>query len=73
MSLDDLNLRQLQLETARALTVLPADNHSLSKFNKISEHDSHKWYKAVIQTYIDEFGGLPSVTGPSKEIKLVLP
>lgn len=69
--LDNLTLRQLQHEAARALLVLPADNNSLSKFNKMAAHNSQNWYKAVIQAYIDQFNGLPSEIGPGKEVKLL--
>lgn len=70
--LEKLTLRQLQTESARALVVIGATNNSISGFNREAYHNSQKWYKAVIKWYIDEYGDLPSVTGPGTEIKLVL-
>jgi hypothetical protein len=71
IDLDQLELRQLQLESARVLSIMHATNSNISKFNKQACHDSHSWYKAVIQWYIDEYGNLPSRTGPGKDIQLV--
>lgn len=71
--LDQLSLRQLQTESARALVVMGATNNSISSFNKQAHHDSQKWYRAVIQWYIDEHGGLPSECGPGTEVGLVMP
>ena len=70
--MDDLTLRELQTESARALSTMQATNNNIYKFNKLAHHDSQKWYRAVIQWYVDEYGDLPSRTGPGKEIKLVL-
>ena len=70
--LDKLSLRQLQTESARALSTMSATNNNIYKFNKLAHHDSQKWYRAVIEWYVDEYGDLPSKTGPGKEIKLVL-
>lgn len=70
--LTKLGLRQLQTESARALVVMGATNNSISSFNKVAHHNSQKWYKAVIEWYIDEYGDLPSKTGPGTEIKLIL-
>lgn len=72
MTLEKLTLRQLQTESARALVVMGATNNNISSFNKSAHHNSQKWYRAVIQWYIDEYGDLPSKTGPGTEIKLVL-
>ena len=70
--LNKLSLRQLQTESARALSTMSATNNNIYKFNKLAHHDSQKWYRAVIQWYVGEYGDLPSRTGPGKEIKLVL-
>ena len=70
--LDDLTLRELQTESARALSTMQATNNNIYKFNKLAHHDSQKWYRAVIQWYVDEYGDLPSRYGPGKDVKLVL-
>lgn len=70
--LDDLSIRQLQTESARALSTMQATNNNIHQFNKQAHHNSHNWYKAVIQWYINEYGDLPSKVGPGKEIKMVL-
>ena len=70
--MDDLTLRELQTESARALSTMSATNNNIYKFNKLAHHDSQKWYRAVIQWYVDEYGDLPSRYGPGKDVKLVL-
>ena len=70
--MDDLTLRELQTESARALSTMSATKNNIYKFNKKAHHDSQNWYRAVIEWYVDEYGDLPSKTGPGKEIKLVL-
>ena len=70
--IDDLTLRELQTESARALSTMQATNNNIYKFNKLAHHDSQKWYRAVIEWYVQEYGDLPSKTGPGKKIKLVL-
>lgn len=67
-----LTLRSLQQESARALAVMTATNHNLVKFNKQANHNSQNWYRAVISWYVDLYGGLPSCTGPGKDIKLIM-
>ena len=69
--MDDLTLRELQTESARALSTMSATNNNIYKFNKLAHHDSQKWYRAVIQWYVDEYGDLPSRTGPGVQIRLV--
>ena len=71
MDINDLTLRQLQTESARALSTMQATNNNIYKFNKLAHHDSQKWYRAVIQWYVDEYGDLPSRTGPGVQIRLV--
>jgi hypothetical protein len=70
--LDKLSLRELQIESAKALSLMQATNKNIWQFNKQAHHDSQNWYRAVIQWYIDQYGDLPSKTGPGKNIKLVL-
>ncbi len=70
--LDGMNTRELQREAARAISTMSADNNSIYKFNKVAQHNSLLWYKAVIVHYISEWGGFPSEVGPGQEIKLVM-
>lgn len=71
MDINDLTLRELQTESARALSTMQATNNNIHQFNKQAHHNSQNWYRAVIEWYIDEYGDLPSKTGPGKDIKLV--
>lgn len=71
MSVDKLSLRELQTESARALSTMQATNNNIWQFNQNAHHDSQKWYRTVIQWYIDEYGDLPSRVGPGKEVKLL--
>jgi len=71
MDLDNFTLRELQKESARALSTMQATNNNIFQFNKQAHHNSHNWYKAVIKWYIEQYGDLPSRTGPGKDIKLV--
>ena len=70
--LEELDLRDLQKEAARALATMPADNNSIHKFNKEAKHNSQLWYRAVIKFYIEEHGGLPSEMGPGTRVKLIM-
>ena len=72
MDINDFDLRTLQTESARALVAIEATNNNIFKFNQQAHHDSQNWYKAVIEWYINEYGGLPSHVGPGKDVKLVL-
>ncbi len=72
MDIDKLTLRQLQTESARALSTVEATNNNISQFNKLAHHDSHLWYKAVIEWYVNQYGDLPSKIGPGKDVKLLL-
>jgi hypothetical protein len=67
-----MQLRQLQKEAARALTALEATNNNIYQFNKQAHHNSQNWYQAVIDWYVEQYGGLPSEVGPGKEIELIL-
>lgn len=72
MAIDKLPLRTLQKEAARALSTMEATSNNISKFNKQAHHNSQNWYKAVIQWYVDEYGGLPSKVGPGVDVKLLI-
>tara|TARA_B100001287_G_scaffold274946_1_gene281420 strand:+ start:5591 stop:5812 length:222 start_codon:yes stop_codon:yes gene_type:complete len=69
--LDGLTLRDLQKESARALSTMQATNNNIHQFNKKAHHNSQMWYKAVIEWYIKQYGDLPSKVGPGKDVKLV--
>ncbi len=71
MDIDKLTKRQLQTESARALSTMQATNNNIYQFNKQAHHNSENWYKSVIKWYVNTYGGLPSKTGPGKEVKLV--
>lgn len=71
IDLDEMSIRELQKESARALSTMEATNNNIYQFNKQAHHNSQNWYKAVVQWYIDEYNGLPSEVGPGKEVKLV--
>jgi len=70
--LDGYDLRELQRESARAISTMKADNDSIYKFNKVAQHNSQLWYRAVIKYYMEEHGGLPSQIGPGVDVKLIL-
>ena len=73
VDLSSLSTRQLQEESARVLAAGNGfGNNELVQFNKIANHNSHDWYKAVIKWYIDQHGDLPSKTGPGKLVKLLM-
>ena len=71
MDVNNLTLRQLQQESARALATMQATNNNIYQFNKQAHHNSHNWYASVIRLYVDKYGGLPSQTGPGKDIIMV--
>ena len=73
MNIDLFPLRKLQIEAAKALTVMEAANNDIYKYNVQAYHNSQNWYKAVIKDYIGRYGGLPSEVGPAKDINLILP
>ncbi len=70
IDIDNLSLRTLQKESTRALLTMDGSSGGIAKFNKQAHHNSHLWYKAVIQYYIDEYGDLPCNIGPAKDIVL---
>lgn len=69
--ISQLKLRELQLLSARALSTMVASNNNIWQFNKQAHHNSQNWYRAVIQWYIDQHGGLPDEVGPGLEVKLL--
>ena len=71
MDISELSVRDLQKESARALSTMQATNNNIWQFNKRAHHNSHNWYVAVIEWYIEQYGDLPSRAGPGKDIKLV--
>ena len=72
MELNNLSVRRLQQESARALSTMQATINNIYQFNKLAHHNSQNWYKAVIDWYVEQYGDLPSKVGPGKEVKLVL-
>jgi hypothetical protein len=72
LDISELSVRELQKESARALSTIQATNNNIWQFNKQAHHNSQNWYKAVIAWYIDEYGDLPSNSGPGKDVKLIL-
>jgi len=74
ITVEDLSTRQLQRESSRALTsgAILATSDNLYKYNKSAPHNSHLWYKAIIEDYVKQYGGLPCKTGPGKDVKLIL-
>lgn len=72
LDISNLTLRQLQTESARALSTMQATNNNIWQFNKQAHHNSENWYKAVINWYVEQYGDLPSQTGPGKDVRLVL-
>ena len=72
MDISDLDVRQLQKESARALSTMQATNNNIWQFNKRAHHNSQNWYKAVIEWYVEQYGDLPSKTGPGKDVRLIL-
>ena len=73
MDLTELTARDLQKECARVLACGEGfGNHDLVRFNKMANHDSQAWYRAVIRWYVDQHGDLPSRIGPGKDVVLLL-
>ena len=72
MDINNLSVREMQKESARALSTIQATNNNIWQFNKQAHHNSQNWYIAVIEWYIKEYGDLPSRVGPGKDVKLIL-
>ena len=68
--LDNLDIRTLQKECARALLTMDGTSHGIARFNKLAHHNSQNWYKAVLREYIETHGGLPKDVGPAKNLVL---
>ena len=68
---DKMTLRDMQKESARALSTMQATNNNIHQFNKKAHHNSQMWYKAVIDWYVEKYGDLPSKAGPGKNVRLV--
>ena len=71
MDLSNFSVRQLQLESERALSTMQATNDDIWQFNKKEHQNSQNWYVAVIEWYVEQYGDLPSKTGPGKDVKLI--
>jgi hypothetical protein len=72
LDISNLTLRQLQTESARAISTIAATNNNIYQFNKQAHHNSQNWYTAVIKWYVEQYGDLPSKVGPGKDVVLVL-
>ena len=72
MDINELSVRELQTESARALSTMQATNNNIWQFNKVAHHNSQNWYKAVIEWYVEQYGNLPSKVGPGKDVKLIM-
>jgi hypothetical protein len=72
INIENLSLRELQKESARALNTMQATNNNIWQFNKQAHHNSQNWYRAVINWYVEQYGDLPSRIGPGKDVKLIL-
>lgn len=70
INLDELDVRTLQRECARALLTMDGTSAGISRFNKQAHHNSQLWYKAVLKSYIEEHGGMPNEVGPAKDLVL---
>lgn len=71
MDLSNLSVRELQKESAKALSTMQATNNNIWQFNKKAHHNSQNWYIAVIEWYIEQYGDLPSKTGPGQFVRLI--
>lgn len=69
--IEKLSLRELQKESARALSTMQATNDNIWQFNKQAHHDSQNWYKSVLYWYVEKYGDLPSKTGPGLGVELI--
>jgi len=72
LDISNLTLREMQTESARALSTIQATNNNIWQFNKLAHHNSQNWYKAVIEWYVEQYGDLPSKVGPGKDVKLIM-
>ena len=72
IDLDELDLRTLQRESARALMTMDGTSAGISRFNKQAHHNSQLWYKAVLKEYIEKFGDLPCMLALLKTLYFFL-
>jgi len=72
INLDELDTRILQKEAARVIATMEATSDNIYKFNKQGYNNSLSWYKAAINWYIEQYGNLPSKTGPGKNITFII-
>lgn len=72
MEISKLTVRELQKESARALSAMQATNNNIHQFNKQAHHNSQNWYRAVIEWYVEQYGDLPSKIGPGKDVRLIM-
>ena len=72
IDLDSLDTRILQKEAARGIATMEATSDNIYKFNKQGYNNSLSWYKAAINWYIEQYGDLPSKTGPGKNITFII-
>ena len=69
---DEFDVRVLQKEAARVIATMDATSNNIWKVNKKGHHNSMNWYKAVLEWYIEQYGGLPSKTGPGKDVTFII-
>jgi len=72
LEISKLTVRELQKESARALSAMQATNNNIHQFNKQAHHNSQNWYRAVIEWYVEQYGDLPSKIGPGKDVRLIM-
>ena len=65
-TLDD---REIQMEAARVIASHDSTSKFIMKFR--ANADSKQWYKNAITWYVQEYGDLPSCSGPGAEIELL--
>jgi hypothetical protein len=70
--IENMNLRELQINCSKIIASHNSNSHWLSQFNKLAVHNSQQWYQEVIKWYIKEYGDLPDKVGPAKDIKTIL-
>ena len=71
MDVNNLTLRQLQQESSRALATMQATNNNIYPFNKQVIAIVIIGTSLLSRWYVDKYGGLPSQTGPGKDIIMV--
>ena len=72
INLDNFDTRTLQREAARVIATMDATSDNIYKFNKQGYNNSLSWYKAAINWYIEQYGDIPSKTGPGKDITFII-